>query len=82
MVQWEKKGSGRKATTTTSEDEELVEKLICSQEEHLVTHYSLREIASVLSVSETSIHHMVKRKGFCACKRLTTLHMANGCKQR
>ena len=75
-----KKNSRRKATDATSENDELVEELFCSQEEHPGTHYSIRQIASALSVSKTSVHCMVKSKGFRGYKRLTTLHMTNGCK--
>ena len=75
-----KKNSRRKGTDATSENDELVEELFCSQEEHPGTHYSIRQIASALSVSKTSVHCMVKSKGFRGYKRLTTLHMTNGCK--
>ena len=46
-----KESSRRKATATTYDNEELVEELICSQEEHPATHYSIREIVPALSVS-------------------------------
>ena len=80
VLEREKKGSGQKATAATSENEELVEELICSQEEYPGTHYSIRKIASALSVSKTSVHRIVKRTGFSAYKRLTTQHMTNDCK--
>ena len=63
-------------------NEKLEEELICSQEEYPGTHYSIREITSALSVSKTSVHRMGQRKGFSTYKRLTTSHMAKGCKQR
>ena len=72
-----KKGSGRRATTATSKNEVLVEELICSQVEHPDTHYSITEITSALSISKTSVHCMVKRKGFRPHKHLTTLHRTN-----
>ena len=72
-----KKGSGRRATTATSENEVLVEELICSQVEHPDTHYSITEITLALSISKTSVHCMVKRKGFRPYKHLTTLHRTN-----
>ena len=51
--------------TATSEYEELVEELIYSQEEHLGTHYSIKETASTLFVSKTSVHRMVKKRVSC-----------------
>ena len=48
------KSSGKKATAGTSKNEEVVEELICSQEEYPGTHYSVREISLALSVSKTS----------------------------
>ena len=51
----------------TSEYQELEKELICSQEENSGTHHSIRRIASELSVSQTSVHCMVKRKDFLLC---------------
>ena len=59
-----------------------MEQLICHQEEHPGIHHSIREIALALSISKTSLHRMVERKGFCAYMHLTTPHMTTGCKQR
>ena len=72
-------GSGeRKRAVETKQrkqrKEELLEELTCFQKERLGTPCSVRDISSALSVSKTFIQHMVKRKGFRACKCLTTLH--------
>ena len=72
-------GSRRKTTAATSENEELVEVLICSHEEYADAHYSIREFASALSASKNFAHHMVKIKGFHVFKHLTTTHMTRGC---
>ena len=49
-----KKGSGRPVTATTEENGDLVEELICSQEEHPGTHSSARKIAPEISISRSS----------------------------
>ena len=49
----------------TSDNEELVEELICFPEEYPGNHYSITEFASTVPVSKTSIHHMVKKRGSC-----------------
>ena len=80
VLEWEKR-QWKRVTAATPENEQLVRELDCPQEEHLGTHYSLREITSELSVSKTSVNRMVKRKGFGAYKRLTTSHMTIDCKE-
>ena len=40
-------GSGRPVTVTTAENEEIVEQLICSQDDFPRTHKSLREIEKI-----------------------------------
>ena len=57
-----KRGSGRPITATKKENEDIVETLICSQEEP-GTHKSPREIASMIGVSRSSVKRMVKRGG-------------------
>ena len=56
-----KRSSGRPVTATTKENEDLVEVLICSQEEP-GTHKSPREIAPMIGVSRSSVKRMVKRR--------------------
>lgn len=55
---------------------------ICSQEEHPGEHYSIREIAEAMSVSTTSVHRMVKKKGYRAYKRVSTPQMTKACRER
>ena len=46
-----KKGSGRPVTATTEENGDLVEELICSQEEDPGSNSSIRQIAPQLSIA-------------------------------
>ena len=55
-------GSERPRTVTTAENEEMVEELICSQEEKPGTHLSPREIEKYTGISRSSVRRMVKRK--------------------
>ena len=57
-----KSGSGRPRTATTAENEEIVEDLICSQEESPGSHMSPREIEKHTGISRSSMRRMVKRK--------------------
>ena len=52
-------GSGRPQTATTAENQEIVDELICSQEEP-GTHTHPQRIADDLGVSYSSIQRMVK----------------------
>ena len=54
-------GSGRPRSTITPENEEIVEQLICSQEESPGTHMSPREIERHTGKKRSSIVRMVKK---------------------
>ena len=54
--------SGQPITVTTDENPELVEELICSQEEFPGTHKSPREIARNVGISRSSVRMLVKRR--------------------
>ena len=54
-------GSGRPRSAITPENEEIVEQLICSQEESPETHMSPREIERHTGIKRSSIVRMVKR---------------------
>ena len=54
--------SGQPITVTTDENPELVEELICSQEEFPGTHKSPREIARNVGISRSSVRRLVKRR--------------------
>ena len=64
-----KPGSGRPRTATTAENEEIVEDLICSQEESPGSHMSPREIKKHTGISRSSVKRIVKRKGLKQFKR-------------
>ena len=59
------------------ENAELVEELICSQEDFLGIHKSPREIARNVGISRISVR-LVKRRKINQFKRMKTPHMNNG----
>ena len=72
-----KTGSGRPITVCTEENMDLVEELICSQEEPH-THLAPRKISEQTGISRTSIRRMVKRRKIKQFKRLKTPLMSEG----
>ena len=58
-----KKDSGRPRTATTPENEEAVEEMICSQDDHPGPHVPPKDIAKRLKISQSSVRRMTKRKG-------------------
>ena len=56
-----KVGSGRPVTVTTAENEQIIEQLICSQDDSPGTHKSPREIEKITGIKRTSVRRMVKR---------------------
>ena len=77
-----KTGSGRPGTVTNVQNEELVEDLICSQEDNPGSHMSLREIEKNTGISRTSVRRMIKRRGLNQFKRLKMPRMSAGTKER
>lgn len=75
-------GSGRPVTACCDSNAEEVEELICSQEDLPGSHYSVREIASHLDISKSSVQRIVKRKKLKAFKRVSTPQMNQGCRKR
>ena len=73
-----KTGSGRPITVTTDKNSELIEELICSQEELPGIHNSLREIARNFGISRSSVRRLVKRRKINQFKRMKTPQMNNG----
>ena len=71
-------GLGKPQTATTAENEEIVEDLICSQEESPGSHMSPREIKKHTDISCSSVRRMLKRKGLKQFKCLTTQQMSEG----
>ena len=66
------KGSGRPRTGTTRENEEAVEEMICSQKNHSGTHVPPKDIAEGLSISQSFVRRMIKRKPMKQFKRIKT----------
>ena len=64
------------------ENAELVEELICSQEDFPGIHKSPREIAINVDISRISVRRLVKRRKINQFKRMKTPHMNNGTRDR
>ena len=74
--------SGRLITATTDENAEVVEELICSQDDFSGTHMSPREIARNVGISRSSVRRLVKRTKINQFKRMKSAHMNNGTRDR
>ena len=77
-----RKGSGQSVTATTEENASIFEELVCSQEDEPGTHNSIRQIASRISISKSSVHRLVKKKNLHCYKRLKTPQMNSACRKR
>ena len=77
-----KKGSGRPVTATTDENMEVVEDLICSQEENPGTHDAPRKIEEKLGISRSSVKRLVKRNELNQFKRIKEPRRDKGQKHR
>ena len=77
-----KEGSGQPRSVTTEENTDLIEELICSQEEAPHTHLAPRKIAEQTGISRSSIRRMIKRRNFRQFKRVKTPEMIGGCRNR
>ena len=77
-----KKGSGRPRSVTTKENVEIVEQLICSQEDSPGTHMSPREIERNTGIKRSSVVRMIKKNGWKQYKRMKTPRMTEGTKKR
>ena len=56
-----KASSGRPRTARTDENVQVVGELICSQEDAIGSHLSIREVASELRIGRSSVHRIAKR---------------------
>ena len=74
-------GSGRPRSATCDENQEVVEELVCSQEEP-GTHTHPQTIADDLNISYSSVQRMVKRTKINQFKRVETPNMNNSTRQR
>ena len=63
-------GSGGPIIVTTNENTELVEELICSQEDFPGTHKSPREVGRNVGISKISVRRLVKRRKINQFKRM------------
>ena len=76
------KGSGRPKSATTEENCELVEELICSQEEEPHSHQAPRKIEETTGISRSAVRRIIKTKGINQFKRMKTPHMNQGTRER
>ena len=77
-----KEGSGRPRSVTRKENTDLIEELICSQEEGLHTHLAPRKIAEQAGISRSSVRRMIERRNFRQFKRVKTPELNDGCRNR
>ena len=77
-----KEGPGRPESVTTEENTDLIEEMLCSQEEALQTHLAPRKIDKQTGISFSSIKTMIKRKNSLQFKRVKTPKMNDGCHNR
>ena len=75
-------GSGRQLIITNEENENLIENLICSQEDNPGSHMSPREVEKNTGISHTSARRMIKRRGLKQFRRLKTTMMSSGTQER
>ena len=75
-------GSGRPITVTTDENSELIEELICLQEDFPVAHKSPREITRNVGISRSLVRRLVKKRKINQFKRMKTPHINNGTRDR
>ena len=76
-----KKGSGRPRTARTEKNEELVEELICSQEEPH-THLTPRQIEKSEEISRSTVRRIIDDKDISNFKRAKTPAMKDATRQR
>ena len=77
-----RKGSGRSVTAITEENASIFEELVYSQEDEPGTHNPIKHMAPWISISKSSLHHLVKKKNLHFYKRLKTPQMNSACRKR
>ena len=77
-----KGGSGRPRSITTEENTDLIEELICSQEEAPHTNLATRETVIQTGISRLLIRRMIKRRHFRQFNRVKTPKMNDECRNR
>ena len=77
-----KERSGRPRSLTTEKNTDLIEELICSQEEVLHTPLAPHKIAKQTGINRLSIRRMIKRRNSRQFKRVKTPEINDGCHNR
>ena len=77
-----KEDSNRPGSVITEENTNLIENLICSQEEAPHTHLEPRKIVEQTGISRSSIRRMINRRRLYQFKRVKTPKMNDGCRNR
>ena len=77
-----KERSGRPRSVTIEENVDLIEGLICSQEEAPHTHLAPRKISEQTGISRLSIRRMIKRRNFRQFKKIKISEINDGCRNR
>ena len=77
-----KEGSGRPWSVATEENTDLIEELVCSQEEAPHTRLAPCKIAEQTAISRSSIRRMIKRRTFRQFEMVKTPEMNDGCRNR
>ena len=77
-----RKGAGRPRTVNTEENAELVEELICSQEDEPHTHLTPRQIESTEDISRSSVVRIVNEQGIDNFKRNKTTAISEGTRKK
>ena len=77
-----KKGSGRPISVTTAENHELVDELICSQEDQPHSHQAPRKIEETTGIARTSVRRMAASNGVTPYKRLKIPQMNSATRKR
>ena len=75
-------GSGRPRSVTAEENTDLIEELSCSQEEAPHALLEPRKIAKQTGISRSSIRRMIKKRNLRQFKRVKTLEINDGCRNR
>ena len=75
-------GTGKQRAITTEESKNLIENLICSQEDNPGSHMSPKEVEKNTGISCTSVRPMIKRRGLKQFKRLKTTMMSSVTQER
>ena len=68
--------------SNNEENTDSIDEQICPQKEAPHTHLAPRTIAKQTGISNSLIRRMIKRRNFCQFKKVKTLEMNDGCRNR